>query len=158
MCTYFAISTILLLGFFNSCLAEQFILNGNKRPDWLSSEGLVMAGSWEPLPFRVRRDASSGYFPTDEQKSFWELGQSLEMIQWLKALGVNSIIMHCCNGGELELEADLMTDTTLFAEQCHQEGIHADAYSFGGVMLPKSLLKENPGAKEVIMLTQARTP
>ena len=40
----------------------------DQRPDWLSEDGIVMAGSWEPVIFRVRRDGSEGYTPTAEQR------------------------------------------------------------------------------------------
>ena len=40
--------------------SEDLTLPENQRPKWLSSHGLVMAGSWEPLPFRGRRDGSPG--------------------------------------------------------------------------------------------------
>ncbi|MFZ2642009.1 MAG: hypothetical protein WA117_13505 [Verrucomicrobiia bacterium] len=33
-------------------------LQGDKRPEWLRRDGIVMAGSWEPLLFRVRRDGA----------------------------------------------------------------------------------------------------
>ena len=40
----------------------------DQRPEWLRREGLVMAGSWEPLIFRVRRGSDS-YTPTPQQRA-----------------------------------------------------------------------------------------
>ena len=47
-----------------------------------------MAGSWEPLVFRVRRDGTS-YVPTPEQRAGWEREHSPAMVARLKELGVN---------------------------------------------------------------------
>ncbi|MHC4464610.1 MAG: hypothetical protein ACYS30_24740, partial [Planctomycetota bacterium] len=44
--------------------AEPLTLPLDQRPNWLQRDGIVMAGSWEPLLFRVRRDGSDGYTPT----------------------------------------------------------------------------------------------
>ena len=48
-----------------------------------------MAGSWEPLLFRVRRDGANGYRATPEQVAAWREEHSPQMIARLKALGVN---------------------------------------------------------------------
>ena len=42
--------------------AEVLTLPLDHRPAWLSREGIVMAGSWEPLLFRVRRDGGDVCF------------------------------------------------------------------------------------------------
>ena len=47
-----------------------------------------MAGSWEPLIFRVRRDGSDGYTPTMKQRDAYLREHSPEMIARLKELGV----------------------------------------------------------------------
>ena len=52
-----------------------------------------MAGSWEPLPFRVRRDGAKDYTPTAEQVAAYRREQSPEMVEQLKALGVNFVMM-----------------------------------------------------------------
>ena len=70
--------------------AETLTLPRKERPEWLRREGIVMAGSWEPLPFRVRRDGSEGYTPSPEQQSAYAREHSPEMVSELKALGVNS--------------------------------------------------------------------
>jgi len=65
-----------------------------QRPDWVAREGIVMAGSWEPLLFRVRRDGAEGYAPAVEQREAYAHEHSPEMVAQLKALGVNFVMMH----------------------------------------------------------------
>ena len=60
---------LVLLGWLILCGpvgAETLTLPPDKRPEWLARDGIVMAGSWEPLVFRVRRDGKD-YVPTAEQ-------------------------------------------------------------------------------------------
>ena len=49
--------------------AETLTISPKQRPEWFTRDGIVMAGSWEPLYFRVRRDGASGYEPTAEQRA-----------------------------------------------------------------------------------------
>ena len=79
--------TLLILTLTSLCHAEKLTLPRNNRPEWLSKEGLVMAGSWESLPFRVRRDGGPGYAPTAEQVAAYEREHSDQMIQRLEFLG-----------------------------------------------------------------------
>jgi len=60
--------TVLVLAYAGAIQAETLTLPRSARPGWMAKEGLVMAGSWEPLAFRVRRDGSPGYTPTDHKK------------------------------------------------------------------------------------------
>ena len=86
-------------------VAEPLTLPREKRPEWLTRDGIVMAGSWEPLVFRVRRDGQS-YVPTPEQLAAWQREHSPEMVARLKALGVNFVMMHCYKGAGLEAERE----------------------------------------------------
>ncbi len=54
------IKMVILLHLCLACLvhAEPLTMPLEQRPDWLQRDGIVMAGSWEPLLFRVRRDGS----------------------------------------------------------------------------------------------------
>ena len=45
---------------------EPLTLPQEQRPHWLQQDGIVMAGSWEPLLFRVRRDGSEVTQLTDD--------------------------------------------------------------------------------------------
>jgi hypothetical protein len=38
---------------FGDVSAESLALAIENRPEWLRREGIIMAGSWEPLPFRT---------------------------------------------------------------------------------------------------------
>jgi len=95
--TFVSIGLVTIVIFLLRCpaQAEPLTLPAEQRPDWLSRDGIVMAGSWEPLLFRVRRDGSDGYTPSAEQRAAYERKHSPEMIAELKALGVNFIMMHC---------------------------------------------------------------
>ena len=55
-------------------------LADDQRPEWLRRDGIVMAGSWEPLLFRVRRDGAEGYTPTAEQRAAYEREHSPAMV------------------------------------------------------------------------------
>ena len=88
----------------------------DNRPEWLSKEGVVMAGSWESFPFRVRRDGSPGYTPTAEQRAGYVREHSPEMVARLKDLGVNFVMMHCYKGGGLKAERESMADAVEFAK------------------------------------------
>ena len=56
--------------------AQTLTLPAEQRPDWLRRDGIVMAGSWEPLLFRVRRDGSNSYSPTDQQRADYQIGRA----------------------------------------------------------------------------------
>ncbi|MHB8899363.1 MAG: hypothetical protein ACYC6Y_11500 [Thermoguttaceae bacterium] len=132
--------------------AETLTLPRSSRPAWLSEEGLVMAGSWEPLPFRVRRDGSPGYTPTAEQAADYRREHSPEMIQELKALGVNFVMTHCYKGGGLGLERDGMNDAVKFARRCHEAGLHVGVYAYSGALMWEPLFEEIPAAESWLLL------
>jgi len=132
--------------------AEVLTLPKNQRPDWLKRDGIVMAGSWEPLLFRVRRDGSDGYTPTAEQRDAYLREHSPEMIARLKDLGVNFIMMHCYKGAGLSAEHQSMADAVKFAELCHDEGMHVGVYNYSGAFLWEPLFEEIPQAKDWVLL------
>ena len=150
--------TLLFFALAGATRAETLTLPRDKRPEWLSKEGLVMAGSWEPLPFRVRRDGSPGYTPTAQQTADYRREHSQEMIRRLKALGVNFIMTHCYKGGGLELEGGGMADAVQFAERCHQAGLHVGVYTYRGAFLWEPLFQEIPRAKDWALLDEDRKP
>ena len=86
---------LLLCGLLPLAGADTLTLPLDQRPAWVAQDGIVMAGSWEPLMFRVRRDGGSGYEPTPEQRAAYEREHSPEMVAQLKSLGVNFVMMHC---------------------------------------------------------------
>jgi hypothetical protein len=111
-----------------------------------------MAGSWEPLIFRVRRDGSDGYTPTIEQRDAYLREHSPEMIARLKDLGVNFIMMHCYKGAGLSAERESMADAVKFSKLCHDAGLHVGVYNYSGAFLWEPLFKEIPNARDWVLL------
>jgi hypothetical protein len=138
--------------------AETLTLPVERRPEWLQRDGIVMAGSWEPLLFRVRRDGSPGYTPTAEQCAAYVIEHSPEMITELKALGVNFIMMHCYKGAGLEAERESMADAVKFAALCRKAGLRVGVYNYSGAFLWEPLFKETPQAKDWVLLDNNGEP
>ena len=152
--TFVPISLVISHIFLLTCLApaKPLTLPLEQRPEWLSRDGIVMAGSWEPLLFRVRRDGSDGYTPGAEQRAAYEREHSPEMIAELKALGVNFIMMHCYKGAGLEAERQSMADAVRFARMCHEAGLRVGVYNFSGAFLWEPFFQEMPQAKDWVLL------
>ena len=150
----------LALSFSTAFAAETPLLTlpADKRPEWLRQDGLVMAGSWEPLLFRVRRDGGEGYTPTAEQRAAYEREHSPEMVARLKALGVNFVMMHCYKGGGLEAERESMADAVKFARLCHDAGLRVGCYTYSGAFIWELFYKEMPQSKDWIILNPDGTP
>lgn len=132
-------------------LAETLTLPREKRPEWLRRDGIVMAGSWEPLLFRVRRDGADGYTPTAEQLAAYRREHSAEMVAQLKDLGVNFVMMHCYKGGGLEAERESMADAVAFAKRCHDAGLRVGVYNYSGAFIWELFFKERPEAKDWVV-------
>ena len=154
------IQWIIVLVLCLTCLvwAEPLTLPLAQRPDWLEQDGIVMAGSWEPLLFRVRRDGSDGYTPTPEQRAAYAREHSPEMIAELKALGVNFIMMHCYKGAGLEAERQSMADAVKFAALCPEAGLRVGVYNYSGAFIWELLFKETPQAKDWVLLDKDGEP
>jgi hypothetical protein len=138
--------------------AEPLTLPLNQRPEWLRRDGIVMAGSWEPLSFRVRRDGSSGFAPTEEQRAAYLREHSPEMIARLKDLGVNFIMMHCYKGAGLQAERESMADAVKFAGLCHEADLRVGVYNYSGAFLWEPLFREMPQAKDWVLLDEKGKP
>ena len=128
--------------------AETMTLPRDKRPEWLRRDGIVMAGSWEPLMFRVRRDGASGYTPTPEQLAAYQREHSPEMIGRLKALGVNFVMMHCYKGAGVQAERESMADAVRFARLCREAGLRVGVYATSGTMMWELFFQEKPEAND----------
>ena len=148
------IKMVILLHLCLACLvhAEPLTLPLEQRPDWLRRDGIVMAGNWEPLLFRVRRDGSQGYIPTAEQRAAYIREHSPRMIAKLKALGVNFVMMHCYKGAGLEAERESMADAVKFAKLCHDSGLKVGVYNYSGAFIWELLFKEVPQARDWVIL------
>jgi hypothetical protein len=133
-------------------------LPADRRPEWLQRDGIVMAGSWEPLLFRVRRDGATGYAPTAEQQAAYEREHSPEMVAKLKSLGVNFVMIHCYKGGGLEAERASMADAVKFAKLCHAAGLRVGCYTYSGAFIWELFFKEMPQARDWVVLNSAGAP
>ncbi|MCC6489811.1 MAG: hypothetical protein IT364_20145 [Candidatus Hydrogenedentes bacterium] len=141
-----------------SILAQPLTLPLVERPAWLANEGIVMAGSWEPLQFRVRRDGAPGYEPTPEQQAAYAREHSAEMVGRLKALGVNFVMSHCYKGAGLEAERQSMADAVQFSKLCHEAGLRVGVYTYSGAFLWEPLFKELPDASNWVLLDEHGQP
>ncbi len=137
---------------------EVLTLPDSQRPEWLSRDGIVMAGSWEALPFRVRRNGADGYTPTPEQQAAWDREHSRETIERLKALGVNFVMAHCYKGLGLAAEKQSMADAVEFSRLCHDAGMRVGVYAYSGAFLYEPFFKEVPEAKNWILLDERQKP
>jgi len=144
-------SVLLIIWLAGGVLAEPVTLPLDQRPGWLERDGIVMAGSWEPLPFRVRRDGSDGYEPTAEQVAAYQREHSPEMIAQLKELGVNFVMMHCYKGAGLEAERESMADAVRFSRLCHEAGLRVGVYNYSGAFIWELFFKEMPQAKNWVV-------
>lgn len=152
------VQIFLLLVAVGPALAEPLTLPRSQRPDWLARDGIVMAGSWEPLSFRVRRDGSSGFTPTEEQRAAYLREHSPEMIARLKDLGVNFVMMHCYKGAGLVAERESMQEAARFAKLCHEGGLRVGVYNYSGAFLWEPLFAEVPRARDWAVLDENGQP
>lgn len=131
--------------------AEPLTLPLEKRPAWLDDTGIIMAGSWEPLPFRVRRDGAQGFTPTEAQRKDYQREHSPEMLEELKALGVNFVMMHAYKGAGRKFEEASMADAVRFAALCRGAGLRVGVYNFSGALLWEPFFKERPEAEQWVV-------
>lgn len=126
------------------------------HPQWLQKEGIVMAGSWEPLAFRLRRDGNEK--PTVQQLNDYAKEHSPETIAKLKALGVNFVMIHCYKGAGLRNERESMQDSVKFAKLCHDAGLKVGVYNYSGAFIWDCFFKEVPEAKNWLLLDNKSEP
>jgi len=149
---------LLLLLLAAPAAAQPLTLPPEQRPAWLSRDGIVMAGSWEPLYFRVRRDGAPDYTPTPEQRAAYQREHSPEMIDRLKDLGVNFVMLHCNKGGGLEAERESMADAARFARLCHQHDLRVGVYVSSATLLWELMFQEVPAARDWVLLDRDGQP
>ncbi|MCC6127374.1 MAG: hypothetical protein IT426_20635 [Pirellulales bacterium] len=137
--------------------AESSDASQRQRPEWLRREGIVMAGSWEPLMFRARRDGKN-YDPTPEQLAGWRREHSPEMIARLKSLGVNFVMMHSYKGAGLKTEQQSMQEAVQFSRLCHEAGLRVGVYACSGAFLWEHFFREVPEAKNWLLLDASGQP
>lgn len=136
----------------------------DQRPEWLQRDGLVMAGSWEQMIFRVRRgrrgdtppewEAPNGgldYRATPQQIAAWQRETSDEMIDQLRQLGVNFIMMPVHKGAGMVAERENMQDIVEWARRCHAAGLHVGVYADSGTLLWDLFFQEKPEAENWLL-------
>lgn len=147
---------VLLLA--GAACGEPLTLPQEQRPEWLDRDGIVMAGSWEPLLFRVRRDGAEGYTPTEEQLADYRREHSPEMVDRLQAMGVNFVMMHCYKGAGMKAERESMEDAVRFARLCHERGLRVGVYVCSGAFLWELFFQEAPEAREWVLHDENGAP
>ena len=163
-----------LLVFISPALAEGPAvanLAQDRRPEWLRREGLVMAGSWEQMTFRVRRGrrgdtppeweaANDGrdYRPTPQQVEAWRRERSDETIERLKRLGVNFVMIPAYKGAGMVAERNDMEDVVEWAGRCHKAGLHVGVYADSETLLWELFFKEKPEATDWLVRQQNGEP
>ncbi len=138
--------------------AQSLTLPPAQRPAWLQNEGMVMAGDWEPLLFRVRRDGGRGYAPSPDQLAAYAREHSPEIIAQLQALGVNFVMIHTYKGFGLNAERGSMSDAVQFARLCREAGLHVGVYNFSGAFGWELFFNEHPEAINWVVLDPAGKP
>jgi len=138
--------------------AENLTIPVESRPGWLAKDGIVMAGSWEPLLFRVRRDGGSGYEPTPEQREAYRREHSPEMIAELKGDGRQLHHDALLQGRRSAGERESMADAVRFSELCHSEGLRVGVYNYSGAFIWELFFKEVPQAKDWLVLDESGNP
>jgi hypothetical protein len=132
--------------------AKTLVLPRDQRPDWLCRDGVVMAWSMEPLLFRVRRDGGPGYDPTPEQRAAYLREYTAEMIDRLRQLGINLVMIHCYKGAGLTAERQSMDEAVQFAKRLHDAGMRVAVYNYSGAFLWEPFFEELPEAEQWVLL------
>jgi len=132
----------------SDALPDALILPRDKRPAWVREQGIVMAGSWEPLYFRVRRDDPYNveHRITPEQIAAYRKEHSVETLQKLKEFGVNFVMAQCYKAFGIEIEKESMKEAATFADLCHKEGFRVGVYTYSGTLGWETFRDEVPGS------------
>ena len=154
------LGAVVLLWFWlsGSVHSETLTLPPAKRPDWLQRDGIVMAGSWEPLIHRLRRDGSKSLEPTPEQRAAYAREHSPEMLAELKSLGINFVMMHAYKGYGLETERASMADAARFSKLCHEAGLRVGVYNYSGAFGWDMFFQERPEAQNWLVMDEKNQP
>lgn len=136
--------------------AQTNTLPREQRPDWVREDGIVMAGSWEPLLFRARRDAGAkgGYIPDSKQLQAYQAEHGPQTISRLKEMGVNFVMLHCHKGAGIVAEQQSMQDAVRAARLYHEAGLRVGVYVDSGTLLDL-FFNEQPAAKQWLVLDPA---
>jgi hypothetical protein len=136
ICVYFA----MLLAAAALPAAEERMPQRAARPAWVS-EGLVVAGNWEPLIFIRRR----GGHPVEDEKN-WMAERSERAAIGLKEAGVNLVLTNLHKGFGIETEKEDIEATRRFTAFAHKHGIKVGGY-VGATMMFETFFLEEPEAR-----------
>ncbi len=148
---------LILCGLAQFAHAQTLTLPLDQRPEWIRRDGIVMAGSWEALPFRLHQNGKIREMTPAEQTGYLH-EHSPEMIARLIELGVNFVMMHAYKGAGLETERQSMADSVRFARLCHEAGLRVGVYNYSGAFLWQVFFKEMPEASNWIILDEEGQP
>ena len=140
-----------------AAFADPLTLPAEKRPEWLQREGIVMAGSWEPLLF-PRLQGAKDYMPTAQRRAGCQREHSPEMIASLKALGVNFVMMHCFKGAGLQAERGEHGRCGPFRQALPRKRLARRRLCDSGTLFWELMFKENPSARNWVILDSQGNP
>ena len=144
---FMAIVVILLFS-----AGEAAAKEAEKTVPWWESDGLVMAGNWEPLCFRVRR----GPLMTNYRERY-EFEHSRAAVLGLKDAGVNMVLTHLFKSLGSENDSLELAYAKKLVDLCHQNGMYAGAY-VGATLFNEMTYQEVPGAEDWIQYNNSGEP
>ena len=140
--------------------AETLTLPEARRPAWLADEGIVMAGSWEPLAVsRSPRRRQAITRPLRNKRKPTSREHSPAMLDRLQALGVNFVMLHCYKGGGLLVERESMADAVALRPLVPLSAACGWAcIPSSGTMMWDLLFAEAPQARDWVVRDQQGQP
>jgi hypothetical protein len=106
---------------------------------WLDA-GVVMAGSWEPPTFLLRRGGQEV-----DAVERWKQERTERSVRNLKEAGVNLVITNLHKGFGLRTEAEDIEGTRAFVQLAHRYDIKVGGY-VGGTIMYETFFEEEPDA------------
>ncbi|MHC4874622.1 MAG: beta-galactosidase, partial [Planctomycetota bacterium] len=118
----------------------------------LTSGPVVIAGNWEPLIFRRRRNDSFSNLTELYEKEHTE-----EAVQAMKKAGVNLLITHYQKGFGLKAEAEDVSYAKKLIDLCHKNEIKVGGY-IGDTYVLETMLSEDSDAASWMQVGADGTP
>ncbi len=122
------------------------------RPAWVKTDGVVMAGNWEPLTFLRRRGGA-----TVADLEDWPRERTDAAARKLHEAGVNLVITNFYKGFGLKAEAADIEATRRFVEFAHHYGIRVGGY-IGASMMYETFFAEEPEARDWMQVDEQGRP
>lgn len=125
-----------------------------KKAEWLN-DGLILAGTQEPLMFRIRR---GGYNLTTDVIERYAEQYTEENIKKLVALGVNVFHTNIYKGFGMIAERDEMNMIKKFSPLVHKHGLKMSTYVQWGSLMYETFFNEVPEAVNWVQVDQSGHP